>query len=147
MEMETENIKTKNVNQGANVRKLRQIMGMKQDTMAELLEASQQTVSRIEQKKVIDEETLTKIANILNVSPKIIQELEESVNSIVIENNTFQAGSSNVGIVEQDNVDNKVIHPVDKIIELSKEHASLYERMLALEKEKVTLLEKLLKEK
>lgn len=147
MEMETENIKTKNVNQGANVRKLRQIMGMKQDTMAELLNTNQQTVSRIEQKKILDEDTIAQIANILHVSPKIIQELEENANSIVIENNTFQAGSSNVGVVERDILDNKVIHPVDKIIELSKEHASLYERMLAIEKEKVALLEQLLKEK
>lgn len=146
MEMETENIKTKNVNQGANVRKLRQIMGMKQDTMAELLNTNQQTVSRIEQKKILDEDTIAKIANILHVSPKIIQELEENANSIVIENNTFQAGSSNVGVVESQR-DNIVNHPIDKIMELSKEHASLYERMLVIEKEKVALLEQLLKEK
>lgn len=146
MEMETENIKTKNVNQGANVRKLRQIMGMKQDTMAELLNTNQQTVSRIEQKKILDEDTIAQIANILHVSPKIIQELEENANSIVIENNTFQAGSSNVGVVESQR-DNIVNHPIDKIMELSKEHASLYERMLAIEKEKVALLEQLLKEK
>lgn len=146
MEMETENIKTKNVNQGANVRKLRQIMGMKQDTMAELLNTNQQTVSRIEQKKILDEDTIAQIANILHVSPKIIQELEENANSIVIENNTFQAGSSNVGVVESQR-DNIVNHPIDKIMELSKEHASLYERMLVIEKEKVALLEQLLKEK
>lgn len=144
--METENIKTKNVNQGANVRKLRQIIGMKQDTMAELLNTNQQTVSRIEQKKILDEDTVVKIANILHVSPKIIQEWEESANSIVIENNTFQAGSSNVGVVESQR-DNVVNHPVDKIMEQSKENASLYERLLALEKEKVTLLEQLLKER
>ena len=43
--------------------------------------------------------------------------------------------------------DNKVIHPVEQILELTKENASLYERMMANEKEKVALLEKLLNEK
>ena len=35
--METENIKIENVYQGANVRKLRQLVGMKQTTFGEML--------------------------------------------------------------------------------------------------------------
>ena len=35
--METENIKIKNVYQGANVMKLRQLVGMKQTTFGEML--------------------------------------------------------------------------------------------------------------
>ncbi len=144
--METEDIKTGNVHQGANVRKFRQLIGMKQEALADLLGINQQSVSRIEQKRVIEEDLLVKIANILHISPEIIQKLEENPTSIVIENNTFQTGSSNVGVVEQQR-DNIVNHPVDQLMELNKEQASLYERMLALEKEKNALLEKLLKEK
>ncbi|WP_456087549.1 helix-turn-helix domain-containing protein [Parabacteroides sp.] len=145
--METENIKTKNVHQGANVRKLRQLVGMKQTTFGELLGMNQQSVSRLEQKRVLEEDTLFKVANILHVAPEIIRNLEENPTSIVIENNTFQTGSSNVGVVEQDhNIENQ-IHPVDQLMTLNKEQASLYERMLTIEKEKNTLLEKLLKEK
>ena len=33
--------------------------------------------------------------------------------------------------------DNRIIHPVEKIIELTKENTSLYERMMGNEKEKV----------
>jgi hypothetical protein len=64
----------------------------------------------------------------------------------MIESNTFQTGSSNVGMVENQR-DNIVNHPVDQQMALNKEQASLYERMLAIEKEKNALLEKLLKEK
>ena len=145
--METENIKTRNVHQGANVRKLRQLVGMKQTTFGDLMGMNQQAVSRLEQKKVLEEDTLFKVANILHVAPEIIQNLEENPTSIVIENNTFQSGSSNVGVVEQDhNIENQ-IHPVDQLMVLSKEQASLYERMLTIEKEKNALLETLLKEK
>lgn len=113
--METENVKTKNVYQGANVRKLRQLVGMKQTTFGEMLGMNQQSVSRLGQKRMI-------------------------------ESNTFQTGSSNVGMVENQR-DNIVNHPVDQQMALNKEQASLYERMLAIEKEKNALLEKLLKEK
>ena len=144
--METENIKTKNVHQGANVRKLRQLVGMKQTTFGEMLGMNQQSVSRLEQKRVLEEDTLFKVANILHVAPDIIRNLEENPTSIVIENNTFQTGSSKVGVVENQR-DNIVNHPVDQLMALNKEQASLYERMLTIEKEKNALLEKLLKEK
>ena len=144
--METENIKTKNVHQGANVRKLRQLVGMKQTTFGEMLGMNQQSVSRLEQKRVLEEDTLFKVANILHVAPDIIRNLEENPTSIVIENNTFQTGISNVGVVENQR-DNIVNHPVDQLMALNKEQASLYERMLTIEKEKNALLEKLLKEK
>lgn len=64
----------------------------------------------------------------------------------MIESNTFQTGSSNVGMVENQR-DNIVNHPVDQQMALNKEHASLYERRLTIEKEKNALLEELLKEK
>ena len=113
--MEPENIKTKNVHQGANVRKLRQLVGMKQTTFGEMLGMNPQSVSRLEQKRVLEEDTLFKVANILHVAPEIIRNLEENPTSIVIENNTFQTGSSNVGVVENQR-DNIVNHPVDQLM-------------------------------
>lgn len=148
MEMETEN--TKRVNQGANVRKFRQAMGMKQNTLAEQLGTTQQIVSRIEQRPVIEDKTLDRIAAILNISPEIIRNLEENPFSIVIENNTFESGSTNnsAGNIENNAcIGEQILHPLDKIIELNKENTSLYERLLSIEKEKVVLLEKLVKEK
>lgn len=145
MEKEAEHKIPGNVNQGANVRKLRQIMGMKQETLAEMLQTTQRVISRIEQRKVIADDTLEKIANALNVSPKIIQELEENPFSLIIENNTFKDGSymGNGGMIEN----NQQIHPLDKIVEMNKETTALYERMLTVEKEKTALLEQLLREK
>lgn len=151
MEREEECRIVRNVHQGANVRKIRQLLGMKQESLAEMLGTTQQVLSRIEQRKVIADTTLIKIAGILNVSPKIIQGLEENPLSVIIENNTFEGGSSNynTGIIENDqnNENNQQIHPLDKVLELSKETNALYERMLTLEKEKSELLERLLKEK
>ncbi|HCO68445.1 MAG TPA: transcriptional regulator, partial [Dysgonomonas sp.] len=82
---------------------------------------------------------------VLNVSPELIRELEEDPLTVIIENNTFQEGSSNVGKVDGDNIINN--NPVDRIIELTNEKQALYERMIKVEQEKVALLEEILREK
>ena len=151
MERETEEKTRKNVHQGANVRRLRNIMGVKQSSLAEKLGTTQQKVSRIESQRVIEKDTLLQIANILHVSPKIIEELDENTLSIVIENNNFETGYGsigNLGIIQNDqNNENTINNPLDKIMELNKQATDLFERMLAVEKEKSALLEQLLKEK
>ena len=149
--METEKINNTRVHQGANVSKIRRYEGVKQETLAEKLGVTQQLVSWLEQQREIGKDYLVKIAAILNVAPEIIENMEEAPVSVVIENNNFEyengsISSNNIGYSTEFN-DNKTIHPVEKIIELTKENTSLYERMLANEKEKVTLLEKLLNEK
>lgn len=150
--METEKIGEVRVHQGINVSRIRRYEGMKQETLAEKLGVTQQLVSWLERQREIGKDYLEKIATILNVAPEIIENMEEAPVSVVIENNNvdFESGSSNNGVgvgYDTEINDNKIIHPVEKIIELSKENASLYERMLANEKEKVALLEKLLNEK
>lgn len=151
MEKETEEKIQKNVHQGSNVRKLRNIMGIKQSSLAKDLGTTQQAVSRIESQRVIEKNTLIQIANILNVSPKIIEELDENPLSVIIENNNFESGSYNTGVdnsnVGEENHHNTIHHPLDKIMELNKQATDLFERMLAVEKEKSALLEQLLKEK
>lgn len=146
--MNTENVKDSNVHQGANVRRIRRYEGIKQDTLANELGVNQQCISRLEQQPVIKKEYMEKIAAILKVTPEIIENMEETPISIVVENNNFENGSNNNGIGYNSEVnDNKIIHPLEQLIELTKENASLYERMIANEKEKAALLEKLLNEK
>ena len=88
-------------------------------------------------------------ALILNVPCALIENMEGNPLSVVIENNTFESGSSNQLATNPENSmdNNQHIYPFDKIMELNKETANLYERMLAIEKEKSALLEKLLNEK
>ena len=141
--MNTENVKDRNVHQGANVRRIRQYEGMKQETLANELGVNQQCISQLEQQPVIKKEYMDKIAAVLKVTPEVIENMEETPISVVFENNKFEDGS--IGYIGEVNELNQ--HPVEKILELTKENASLYERMMANEKEKVALLEKLLNEK
>lgn len=50
--MNTENVKDRNVHQGANVRRIRQYEGIKQETLANESGVNQQCISRLEQQPV-----------------------------------------------------------------------------------------------
>jgi transcriptional regulator with XRE-family HTH domain len=62
---------------GQNIRRVRVYFGIKQETLAIGLGISQQTVSKIEQQKKIEDDLLVKIAGVLGISPGIIKDFEK----------------------------------------------------------------------
>ena len=62
---------------GRKISRMREILGVKQDTVADELGVSQQTVSKIEQTEEVDDETLGKIAGVLGVEPEAIRNFDE----------------------------------------------------------------------
>ena len=128
--MNTETIPqaSKEVHHGRNVKRFREMFGIKQDILADLIEASQQTVSRYEAQKELDEDTLNKIAKALNIPAEAIKKFDEesAVNFI---SNTFTLNEQSV--VYQNN-----FNPVEKIMQLYGEKIELYERLLKPSKKK-----------
>ncbi|XZF16282.1 helix-turn-helix domain-containing protein [Chitinophagaceae bacterium MMS25-I14] len=117
------------VHEGRNVKRLREILGIKQDALAIDLGITQQAVSLLEQKETIDAPVLEKIAKSLGVSVEAIRNYNEEAIFNNIQNNS-DTSSNNTIINIQNN-------PLEKIIEL-------YERLLQSEKEKVALMEKMM---
>ncbi|WP_165026608.1 helix-turn-helix domain-containing protein [Dysgonomonas sp. ZJ279] len=137
--MKTENLSIKRVHHGHNIRDIRRGKGIKQEAMADMVHLSQQTVSRYESAQVIDDEMLERFAKALDVSVEEIKTTEEETNNnYYIENNTFSDSSS--GILYN-------YTPVKEIIELCNQKVELYERLLEVEKGKITWLEKILEQK
>jgi transcriptional regulator with XRE-family HTH domain len=111
---------------GRKISKLRELKGIKQETLAAELGISQQAVSKIEQSADVEEEALDKIAKVLGLTPDAIRAFsEDAVFNIIA--NTFTDNSQN------NNNYLCTINPLEKIVEL-------YERLLASEREKVELL-------
>ncbi len=137
--------KTKKVHHGHNVRRVREILGVKQGALAIMLDMSQQTLSYKEAKEIIEDETLEKISQALKVPIDLLKNFDEDVTTIIIENNKIETNNG-TGFVGQD-YSTQTHNPIDKIIELANEKTILYERMLELEKEKIAWLEKLLNNK
>src|SRR6202000_2603384 len=82
-----------NLHIGRKISKIRELKGMKQETLAAELGISQQAVSKIEQSAQVEEDALEKIAKILGVSTEAIKGFsEEAVFNII--SNTFHNTSS-----------------------------------------------------
>jgi transcriptional regulator with XRE-family HTH domain len=125
----------KTIHQGRNVKRFREMLGMKQDALAMELgdDWNQQKISLLEQRELIDPPILEQVAKALKVNPEAIKNFSEEA-AVHIVANTFTSNDNSTlhGINHQ-----PTFNPLDKVIEL-------YERML---KEKDAIIERLLNEK
>jgi transcriptional regulator with XRE-family HTH domain len=128
----------KTIHEGRNVKRIREILGIKQDALAMELGLSQQAVSALEQKEALDKEIIEKIAKVLKVTPESIKTFNEE-NTINIFSNTYHDNSSILGTYN--------FNPLEKYVEALEENKKLYERLLQSEREKVTLLESMIAKK
>lgn len=119
---------------GRKISRLRELRGMKQETLAEQLGISQQAVSKIEQSESVDDTTLDRIAKAIGFTPAAIKNFSEEAVITNIQNN--YEGSNNAGPNGGHN-QNCTFNPMDKIVEL-------YDALLKSEKEKNALLEKVI---
>lgn len=128
----------KNIHQGRNVKRFREMLGLKQEALAiELGEDwNQKRVSLLEGKEIIEPELLSQVAKVLKVPEESIKNFDEEA-AINIINSTFTSNDNSTSIAYQSNFH---FNPIDKVIELYEENKKLYEQLLASEREKVELL-------
>jgi transcriptional regulator with XRE-family HTH domain len=118
---------------GRKISKLRELRGMKQETLATELGISQQAISKIEQSAEVEEDALAKIANVLGLTPEAIKAFtEEAVFNII--SNTFHNTSSDSSTLIASSMNYQpTFNTIEKIVDL-------YERLLQSEREKIELL-------
>jgi len=120
------------VHLGKNVKRLREILGIKQELLADRLCLSQQTVSRFESQEDLDDEMLNNISKVFNIPVEAIKNYNDDVIvNIIIK--TFNEHS----VDYQHNIDS-----INLIMQLLNEKVELYERLLKAEQDKNSLLEK-----
>lgn len=124
------------IHQGRNVKRFREMLGMKQEALAyELGEGwNQKKVSLLEQKDIIDDPLLEQIASLLKVPVEAIRNFDEekvvNIISNTVNNSDSATGNSLFNYYP-------TFNPIEKIIEL-------YDKLVASEKEKVEILKKLM---
>jgi transcriptional regulator with XRE-family HTH domain len=131
---------TKKIHEGRNVKRFREMLGIKQDALAADLgdDWNQQKVSLLEQKESIDPALLQQISSALKIPAEAIQNFDEE-QAVNVISNTFNDQSNGYNYYPTFNV-----NPVEKWMEAMEENRKLYERLLKSEQEKVSLLEKIL---
>jgi transcriptional regulator with XRE-family HTH domain len=134
---------TKKIHEGRNVKRFREMLGIKQDALAADLgnDWNQQKVSLLEQKESIDPTLLQQISSALKIPAEAIQNFDEE-QAVNIISNTFHDEA--VAYAEQYKCQ---FNPLDKIVQLHEEKIALYERMLKEKDEMMARLEKLIEKK
>jgi transcriptional regulator with XRE-family HTH domain len=126
------------VHEGRNVKRFREMLGIKQDALAIELgdDWNQQKISLLEQKETIDVPLLQQISAALKIPVEAIQNFDEeqAVNVIA---NTFNERSFENAFANNCTFN---FNPIDKMIEL-------YERMLQQQKEMIDKLERLIEKR
>ena len=130
---------TNPVHQGQNIKRFRELLQLKQEALASELgeDWNQRKISLLEQKEVIDEEILQKVAGVMNLPVDIFKRFTTEDMMVNVQNNFEGSQTSGANVIKD-----CLINPeYQKVIE---ENKSLYERLLASEKEKNELLKKML---
>ncbi|HRB70932.1 helix-turn-helix transcriptional regulator [Flavobacterium sp. WV_118_3] len=130
----------KKVHQGRNIKRFREMLGIKQEALAYELgdDWNQKKVSLLEQRETIETNILTQVAAILKVPVEAIENLDED-KAINIIASTFNDNAFNYGTI--------TFHPIDKLVQLHEEKIALYERMLKEKDDMMARLEKLIEKK
>lgn len=115
---------------GANVKRWREWRGIDQDALAEQIGIPQATLSDYEQKEILEQEIVERIAKALNIPVETITDVEQGT-VINIVSSTFNDNSSAVN-------NYPTFNALDKVIEF-------FERMLREKEEKISLLEEMIR--
>ncbi len=126
------------VHEGRNIKRFREMLGIKQDALAFDLNMSQQAISLLEQKETIDTPLLQKISALLKIPVEAIQNFDEEQAISVIANTFTDSFNNSSNAFAYNN--NCTFNPIDKMVEL-------YERMLQQQREMIDELKKLVERK
>ena len=128
---------TETMHLGRKISRIRELKGMKQETLASVMGLSQQAISKLEQSEHVDEDRLEEVSKALGVSAEAIKNFNEEA-ALNIISNTFSDFKDNAIA----NANHCTFNPIEKIVELYESKIALYERLI---KEKEAFIEKMLK--
>jgi transcriptional regulator with XRE-family HTH domain len=136
----------KTIHHGRNVKRFREMLGLKQDALAYMLgdDWNQQKISLLEQKEIIDDPLLEQVAVQLKVPAEAIKNFDEEAAVYNIQNNYEGSNAGAIGVSGGTQNYDCTFNPLEKYIQAVEENKKLYERLLQAEKEKNTLLQSLL---
>lgn len=101
------------VHHGRGVKRIREILQIKQEVLADTLGISQQSVSLLESKETIDAEMLQSIAQALGVPPEAIKHYDENATISIVANSFSDFKEHAIGMNNQYS-----FNPIDKLVEL-----------------------------
>ena len=115
------------------VKRFREAIGMKQDTLARELGTSQQNISYYEKQEDLDDDLFAQLAKGMGVNPEVLTDFSDEA-AVNIFSNAFHDNSS-AGVMY-----NPTFNPIDKIVEQAAKIEELYKELLQSERDKIDVL-------
>lgn len=128
------------IHQGRNVKRFREMLGIKQEALAYDLgeDWNQKKISMLEQKEIIEDNLLKQISSSLRIPVEAFKNFDED-NAVNVIANTF---GDNACVGNPNSTFN--FNPIEEIKKLHEEKIALFERMLKEKDEMMTRLEQLI---
>lgn len=128
----------KHIHEGRNIKRFREMLGIKQEALAFELgdDWTQKKVSLLEQKETVEPAVLQQVSAVLKIPVEAFENFDEE-QAITFISSTLGDNAFNYGTIH--------INPIEKIIQLHEEKIALYERMLKEKDEMMARLEKMVK--
>ncbi|RYJ39647.1 HTH_19 domain containing protein [Flavobacterium anhuiense] len=129
------------IHQGRNVKRFREMLGIKQEALAYDLgeDWNQKKISMLEQKDVIEDNLLKQISDSLRIPVEAFKNFDED-NAVNVIANTF---GDNACVGNPNSTFN--FNPIEEVKKLHEEKIALFERMLKEKDEMIARLEQLIK--
>ncbi|MDI3321970.1 helix-turn-helix transcriptional regulator [Pinibacter soli] len=134
----------KTIHHGRNIKRFREVFGLKQEGLAYELgdDWDQRKVSALEQKEVVDPKILEEVAKALKIPVAAIENFDEEqavhIIANTVNNNDHATGNALYSYCP-------TFNPLDELLKSLEENKKLYERLLQSEKDKVEMLQEVLK--
>lgn len=138
------------IHQGRNVKRFREMLGIKQEALALDLgdDWNQKKISLLEQKEIIEDPLLKRISEVLKIPVEAFQNFDEEQAVNIIANTVTTVNDNATGQVFQINptinTSEKWLEALEEIKKLNEEKIALYERMLKEKDEMMVRLERLI---
>lgn len=131
---------TNTIHEGNNLRGIREILGIKQETLAQKLGNgwNQQKISLLEGKEVIDPKILNEVASALGVSPDAIRNYNKLAAINVVSNNFTDFKDNAIASAMNYQC---TFNPIEKILKLQEEKEVLLERIISEKNEQIAFLQ------
>jgi transcriptional regulator with XRE-family HTH domain len=141
--MQTNDMPNK-IHQGRNVKRFREMLGIKQEALAFELgdDWNQKKISLLEQKETIDPSLLQQLSGALKIPVEAFENFDEEKVINIISNNSFDNCAQPASIFY-----NSTINPIEKWLEALEEIKRLNAELLKEKNDKIAILERMLEKK
>ena len=129
--------KTGNKHRGMQVKRFREAIGMKQETLAHELGTSQQNISYYEKQEDLNDDLFAQLAKGMGVNPDVLKDFSDEATVNIFSNAFHDNSSAGAGAMY-----NPTFNPIEKIMEQGVKIEELYKELLQSEREKAEVLTK-----